>query len=169
MKVEKKAYLNKNEINNLLKALKSYSNVLNLTNATTNNKYEEQALDFCRKYGVIIKAKKGVRPDKTFGGLDYYVTILRNDKQWAFWFTDSIANKENNKIPTAYDVLACLEKYEVADSLHDFCHEFGYNEFDDCTGKEDKESRRIWKAVQKEYNNVVRMFSDCLEELCEIR
>lgn len=143
--------------------------MLILTNATTNNEYEAQALEFCRKYGVAIKAKEGVRPYKTFGGLDYYITILRDGKQWSFWFTDSIANKESGKKPTAYDVLARLEKYEVADNLHDFCAEFGYNEFDEYTCKEDKESRRIWKAVQKEYNNVVRMFSDCLDELCEIQ
>lgn len=143
--------------------------VLNLTKTIANNGYEAQALEFCRKYGVAIKAKEGVRPYKTFGGLDYYITILRDGKRWAFWFTDSISNKEKHKTPTAYDVLACLEKYEVADNLHDFCAEFSYNEFDEYTGKEDKESRRIWKAVQKEYNNVVRMFGDCLEKLCEIQ
>lgn len=143
--------------------------MLNLTNVTANNEYEEQALEFCRKYGVTIKAEEGKRPDKTFGGLDYHIMILRNGKQWSFWFTDSIANKEKHKNPTAYDVLACLEKYEVADNLHDFCAEFGYNEFDEYTCKEDKESKRIWKAVQKEYNNVVRMFGDCLDELCEIQ
>ena len=136
--------------------------MLNLTKKTANNEYEEQALEFCRKYGVTIKAEEGVRPDKTFGGLDYHVMILRNGKQWSFWFTDSIANKEKHKNPTAYDVLACLEKYEVADNLQGFCAEFGYTE-------EDKESKRIWKAVQKEYKNVIRIFGDCLDELCEIQ
>lgn len=143
--------------------------MLNLTNATTNNEYEAQALEFCKKYGVTIKAEEGIRPDKIFGGLDYHVMILRNEKQWSFWFTDSIANKKSGKKPTAYDVLACLEKYEVADNLHDFCDEFGYNEFDEYTCKEDKESKRIWKAVQKEYKNIMRMFSDCINELCEIQ
>lgn len=143
--------------------------MLNLTNVIANNEYEEQALEFCCKYGVTIKAKEGVRPNKTFDGIDYYITILRNGKQWSFWFTDSIVNKEKHKTPTAYDVLACLEKYEIADNLHDFCTEFGYNEFNEYTCKEDKESRRIWKAVQKEYNNVVKMFSDCLDDLCEIQ
>lgn len=143
--------------------------MLNLTNTTANNEYDVQALEFCRKYGVTIKAEEGTRPNKIFGGLDYHITILRNKKQWSFWFTDSITNKENGETPTAYDVLACLEKYEVANNLHDFCAEFGYNEFDEETCKEDTESKRIWKAVQEEYNNVVRMFSDCLEELCEMQ
>ena len=143
--------------------------MLNLTKRTTNNEYEEQALKFCYKYGVTIKAEEGTRPDKTFGGLDYHVMILRNGKQWSFWFTDSIANKKSGEKPTAYDVLACLEKYEVSDNLHDFCAEFGYNEYNEYTCKEDKESERIWKAVKKEYNNVVRMFGDCLDELCEIQ
>lgn len=143
--------------------------MLILTKKTANNEYEEQALEFCRKYGVTIKAEGSVRPDKTFGGLDYHVMILRNGKRWSFWFTDSIANKRSGKKPTAYDVLACLEKYEVADNLHGFCAEFGYNEFDEYTCKEDKESKRIWKAVQKEYKNVIRIFGDCLDELCEIQ
>ena len=143
--------------------------MLNLTKVTANNEYEGQALKFCYKYGVTIKAEEGVRPHKTFGGLDYHITIFRNGKQWCFWFTDSITNKEKHKKPTAYDVLACLEKYEVTNNFHDFCAEFGYNEFDEYTYKEDRESKRIWKAVQKEYNNVMRMFEDCIEELCEIQ
>ena len=62
--------------------------MLNLTNVTANNEYEKQAFEFCRKYGVIIKAEEGTRSDKTFGGLDYHVIIFRNGKQWSFWFTD---------------------------------------------------------------------------------
>lgn len=143
--------------------------MLNLTNKTATNEYEKQALEFCRKYGITIKAKEGARPHKTFGGIDYCITVLRNKKQWSFWFTDSIANKERGGKPTAYDILACLEKYEVANNLHDFCMEFGYNEFNEETFREDKKSKRIWKAVQNEYNNVVRMFGDCLNELCEIQ
>ena len=83
--------------------------MLTLTNTTTNNEYKAQALEFCSKYGVTIKAEEGVRPDKTFGGLDYHVTILRNGKKWSFWFIDSIANKEKHKKPTAYDVLLALK------------------------------------------------------------
>ena len=143
--------------------------MLNLTNVTASNKYEKQALEFCRKYGVTIKAEEDVKLYKAFGGIDYRITIFRNGKQWSFWFTDSIANKESGGKATAYDVLACLEKYEVSDNLHDFCAEFGYNEYNEYTCKEDKESKRIWKAVQKEYNNVMRMFGDCIEELCEIQ
>lgn len=54
--------------------------------------------------------------------------------------------------PTAYDVLACLQKYEVG-SFEDFCGEFGYD-LDSRTAK------RTYKAVRKEFANVCKLWSD---------
>lgn len=64
------------------------------------------------------------------------------------------------KKPTAYDVLACLQKYDP-ETFEDFCDNFGY----------DTDSRKAlenYLAVQDEYKNVIRLFGDVMEDLEEI-
>ena len=64
--------------------------------------------------------------------------------------------------PSAYSVLACLQKYDVG-SLEDFCGEFGYD-------TDSKEADKIYEAVKDEYMNVSRLFSEAeLEEMREIQ
>lgn len=143
------------------------------------SEYTKQAEDFCKKYGVKMTishvTEKGYvyrrlttewkRSTMTNGWL-YRVRIDRNGKSWSFNFSDSIHNYLNNKRPTKYDVLACIEKYEpYYQDVWDFAREFGY----DINSRETyQKTERIYKAVKKEYSNVVRMFDDCLEELQEI-
>ena len=62
--------------------------------------------------------------------------------------------------PTNYDILACLQKYEVG-TFENFCGDFGY----------DTDSRKAFEtyiAVQKEFEGVKKVFGDVLEELAEI-
>lgn len=67
---------------------------------------------------------------------------------------------KENPSPTAYDILACLNKHEVG-SLSDFCGDFGYDE-------DSKKATEIYLAVMEEGTNINRLFSDVLEELQEI-
>lgn len=64
----------------------------------------------------------------------------------------------------AYDVLACLQKYDVG-TIDDFQSEFGYeiNSYADA-----KKLEKTYKAVKREYKQVLRVFDNCLEELREI-
>jgi hypothetical protein len=55
-----------------------------------------------------------------------------------------------------YDVLSCLQKYDVG-SLEDFCSEFGYN-FE--TISEHKRIRSIYDAVCEEYEGFSNLFDD---------
>lgn len=67
---------------------------------------------------------------------------------------------ERKTPPTLYDVLACLTKYDP-ETFEDFCSEYGY----------DTDSRKAYdtfQAVDKEWHEVKRLFSDCLDELAEI-
>lgn len=57
----------------------------------------------------------------------YIVTLKRNNKEMRFDFWDSVKNTREGKKPTNYDVVACLEWYEVG-TFQDFCFNFGYNE-----------------------------------------
>ena len=63
--------------------------------------------------------------------------------------------------PTARDVLACLQKYDVG-SLENFCSDFGYD-LDSKTGE------KTYNAVCDEYNNIRILFSDSeIKKLQEI-
>lgn len=61
--------------------------------------------------------------------------------------------------PTAYDVLTCLEKYGYED-FEDFCATFGYD-------TDSRRAKKIFKSVQKEYDNVCKLWSD--EEIEQLR
>jgi len=64
--------------------------------------------------------------------------------------------------PTAYDILACLQKYDVG-TLEDFCGDFGYD-------TDSKKAEKTYKAVVDEFKNVCALFTDAeIEELQEIQ
>lgn len=66
------------------------------------------------------------------------------------------------KTPTAYSVLACLQKYEVG-TFENFCSEFGYD-------TDSRKAHKTYKAVVKEWENVQKLFSGTqLEQLQEIQ
>jgi hypothetical protein len=75
-------------------------------------------------------------------------------------------NVKNDKIvrpiaPTLYDVLACLQKYDVG-MFEDFCSEFGYD-------IDSSRAKKTYIAVVKEYNKMCSLFTDEeLELLSEI-
>lgn len=119
----------------------------------------------------------------------YTVTITRqNKKPFVFTFGQSVKNSgtlnsnyiaskdfirsgkifpikssdyERKRIaPTAYDILACLTKYEPG-SFENFCSDYGYD-------TDSRRAEKIYIAVQKEYSEVMRMFRDVMGELSEI-
>ena len=77
---------------------------------------------------------------------------------YTFNFGQSILKGSNE--PSLYDILACLEKYGY-NSFEDFCYEYGLDET--------KENKKQYLDVVKEFEGVVRVFSHCMDELCEIQ
>lgn len=68
----------------------------------------------------------------------------------------------NGKVPSAYDVLACLQKYDVG-TFKNFCDEFGYN-------TDSIKAENTYKAVVNEYQSLCTLYSDAeLEKLQEIQ
>lgn len=63
------------------------------------------------------------------------------------------------KTPTAYDVLASLEKYPVG-GFSEFCREFGYDE-------DSRQAEPIWRSCADQFERVSRFFS--LEQLEQVR
>ncbi len=86
------------------------------------------------------------------------VCLERNGEEWDFNFYMGLGH--HGAEPTAYEVLATLEKYDVGD-IEQFCAEFGYNLYAENT-------KAIYKGVIDAYSHVVDMFEDCLDELREI-
>jgi len=86
--------------------------------------------------------------------------LKRGKKSFTINFGQSInAGAEE---PTIYDILTCLQKYDVG-TFDQFCSEFGYD-------NDSRTAEKIYKAVVKEYNNMSRLFNpEELEQLSEIQ
>lgn len=75
---------------------------------------------------------------------------------------NDLARLKEKAVPNEYDVLACLEKYDVG-TFEDFCSEFGYDE-------DSRTAKRIYIAVIKEYKDLTRIFTEKqMEELSKIQ
>lgn len=131
---------------------------------TTSN-YQQQAIDFLNKVNATIKIEyhsygKHFEDDKESRNI-YNVTVKRNGKQFNFKFGDSIANTKAGHEPCEYDVLACITKSEPEDTFEDFCSSYGYD-------TDSRKAERIYKAIQREFKGINRVFGDVLEQLQEI-
>ena len=128
------------------------------------NEYNQQALDFLRDSETQMAITKigtvdgfPFDPKDTYHHDKYIVVLTRNGKSYDFKFYDSAKNYIDNLNrkycgqrevkPSAYDVLACLEKYPVEPDVWDFAAEFGYE-------INDKES----------YERVCKIHADCLDQ-----
>lgn len=120
----------------------------------------------------------------------YLITLTRKDKKpYSFRFGQSIVRSSSDKKyyredlkrigkrhdemtfdgrfykikpipPNAYDVLACVTKYDP-ESFEDFCSNYGYD-IDSCKALD------IYLKVQDEWHNIDRLFHDVMEEIQEI-
>lgn len=125
--------------------------------------YQQQAEQFAKKHNVKINinfCRYGQHfNDETAERYIFNITIKRNRKQFTINFGQSISDQD--KKPTIYDILSCLQKYENA-TFEEFCSNYGYN-------NDSIKALKIYKAVSREYKNVFRLFSDIMEELQEIQ
>jgi hypothetical protein len=74
--------------------------------------------------------------------------LERNVGKGSFYLYSLVAGKK----PSLYNVLTCLQKYEVG-TFEDFCSEFGYD-------TDSRRAKKIYKAVSKEYANMKALFDD---------
>lgn len=125
--------------------------------------YLQQANDFAKKNNVSMKINsvnygKHFADDKESRYI-FNITLKRNRKQYTFNFGQSLAS--GSEEPTMYDILTCLEKYESRD-FEDFCSNYGYD-------TDSIKALKTYKAVDREYKAVNRLFGDVMEELQEIQ
>ncbi len=137
------------------------------------SKYTEQARNFLKSANAEMKiAFIGTEVNSRWNDSEprnkyrFTITTPKGKMEGVFW--DSIYNTRKNpkEKPTEYDILACLEKYDVG-TMDDFMAEFGY-EIKSATDM----SNFIftYNAVQKEYRDLCRIFTEeQMEELREIQ
>lgn len=135
------------------------------------SEYTKQANDFLKRNNISFKQVDVScgHPDWDKNNLHYChkIRILNKNTKKSmivnFWgsVNDYYEGKETAE---AYDVLACLQKYDVG-TVDNFISAFGY---DVDSYQEAKRIEKTYKAVCREYKAVCRVFSDCLDELCDI-
>ncbi len=132
------------------------------------NQYDQQAKKFLQDTNSQIFIRF-VGRRKHFDDKDtrnvYSVELKRTDdkgtRSMFIEFGDSLQNTWDDKKPRAYDVLACLTKYEPG-TFEDFCGEFGYD-------TDSRRAEKTYKAVMKEWKELTYLYSDKeLEQLAEI-
>lgn len=132
-----------------------------------NTDYQKQAIDFLNATSTSFEAK--------FKTHDFYfaddkeqrdifrVTLKNKLHTYRFNFGQSISKStgDGQNKPTPYDVLACLEKYEVT-TFEDFCINYGYD-------NDSRKAYKIYKAVLREWKNIEKLFTpEQIETLQEI-
>ncbi len=133
------------------------------------NDYQKQAQDFLDQTRTVVMVaydRKGrYFPDDTESRDIYNITLARGERSYTFRFGQSIAHTKGNgdtQEPTAYDVLACLTKYDPGD-FENFCAELGYDE-------DSRTAEAVHRAVKAEFAELCRLYSDAeLELMAEIQ
>ena len=138
------------------------------------DEYVTQANKFLYDSGTTLSyVKLGIVHGFPFDSKDklphykYRIVLQRGEKMYDFPFYDSAFNYEKNIMPTAYDILACLEKYEPPEDVWSFASEFGYK-------IEDIQSfnrvSRIYSDVMEQYKQLLDLFGEkWMEELRKIQ
>ena len=87
---------------------------------------------------------------------------IRKDSGYAFMNNGKSDVIHYPKEPTAYDILACLQKYDVG-SFEDFCSDFGYD-------TDSRKAEKIYISVVHEYTQLCTLFTDSeMQEMQEIQ
>lgn len=127
------------------------------------SEFTKQAEEFAKKVGLKMKVLgfewEYPEWDQECRHAKFKIRFSRNGKQWTLDFYQS--RMAGKKEPSIYDVLACVQKCDPG-NFEQFCWEFGYN-------SDSRKAERLYEAVVDEYENVVRLFGDVMNELCEIQ
>lgn len=130
-----------------------------------NQDYQKQAQDFLDLTGStleinFLKHDKYFTDDKEARDI-YEITLKRDNRSFVFTFGQSILKTEEKEAPTAYDILACLTKYDPG-TFENFCADYGYD-------TDSRKAEKVYNDVVKEYDNLKMLYSDKeLERLAEI-
>ncbi len=129
--------------------------------------YQKQGEDFLNKHGIKFSAKfKGDKcplwcDGKHRHGERHLITFTRPGKRFPLSFWNSYNDAATGKLPTPYDVLSVIEKYEVG-TFEDWASELGYD-------TDSRKAEKTYKAVYAQWLKIEKFFTpEELEELQEI-
>lgn len=135
------------------------------------DEYVKQAKDFLESCNATMKITYLGKKVNKMWNEDFYRNTYRATiktplgSMWVkFW--DSARNTQEWNKPTEYDILVCLEKYDVG-TIDDFVQEFDYklNEWADV-----KRIQNIYNAVKRQYKSLCRCFTpEQIEAMQEIQ
>ena len=131
------------------------------------SEYQLQAEKFLSDHGIKFSSRFIAFKPYFPGEKDYrnvYILYLTRDGKadYETGFGQSIIDSRSNTLPTAYDLLTCITKYDPA-SFDDFCGEYGYN-------NDSRKAEATYKSVKADWIKVQRFFTEQeLEELQEIQ
>lgn len=133
------------------------------------NEYVKQAKDFLEGCNATMKieyAGLGTPIWDNKKHAKYHCLIETPKGEMGLFFYASLMDTKNGEEPTEYDILSCLQKYEVGD-IEDFIFEFGY----EIKQKGDfKRIKDTYEAVVREYQDVCRCFTpEQIEAMQEIQ
>lgn len=132
--------------------------------------YQKQAKDFLESCNANMEITfVGTEINPNWGDArkrnKYIFTIITQLGAMRSYFWDSEYNTKRDIKPTEYDILACLEKYDVG-TIDDFVREFGYEVHERA---DVKRIENTYNAVVKEYQDLCRVFTpEQMEMLREI-
>ena len=135
------------------------------------SEYVKQAKDFLESCNATMEITQiGYEQNKNWKDNSWRNTYRATIKtpMGSMWvkFWDSVYNTERGIEPNEYDILACLETYDVG-TIDDFVQEFGYevNEWADV-----KRIQNIYNAVKRQYKSLCRCFTpEQIEAMQEIQ
>ena len=126
-----------------------------IENLIDNSQYNEAVNLVAEKFNIKLKVVSSfygsMKWDKDGQKREVFkLQLRRREKTYTFEFGQSIA--QGSKEPTLYDVLACLQKYDVG-TFEDFCSDF-------CYDNDSISAKKTYKAVVKEYDKMCSLFSN---------
>ena len=126
--------------------------------------YDMQANNFLALTGTTLEITRDEIVEKWgWYRWKYSCKLRRGHKTYTFPFFDSVKNFEEDKRPSKYDILACLDTYDYIRDIEDFTFEFGYD-------IQNEETERTYNACMKQSKKLHNLFTDEeLEMLAEIR
>ena len=140
------------------------------------NSYEMSANNFLNKAnckmqiiqtGTVIGFPSERPEDRKQKHNKYRVVLTRGGKSFDFDFYGSYLDYLYGRNPSAYDVLACIEKYEYPTDPWEFSSEFGYDiECEDDYNR----VRKTAEACREQYEGLLDLFGEeLMTELQEIQ
>lgn len=129
------------------------------------NRYEKQANEFLESNGLQLTIGKGEISKKWgFTRYAYKCKLYNGRKEYSFTFYDSVRHFIYDEEPSIYDILACLNGYEVG-TFEEFCEDYGYFPIEDSESY--KEAQETYKACKQECEGLKRILTP--EQLNELQ